>query len=854
MTDVDGRFTVHGLLPGSTRLDVLADGYAPAQHNIEKGPEIGETVDVGVLQLAPGASVLVRVVGLGELASQATVMLEGLGTEYTRGSSPMPLNLRGEVRVLDVNPGRRKWTVRQAGRVPCSGVVELPSRGGEVEIELPRADELSIDVVDSAGADVSEFNARVREVTSQSQRYEAGAPFVVQRSVGLDLSVHIEAEGFVPSERVLVPSHDKQVRIVLERPGRLELEIVGDFKALRAGSLPRNDKRSHALLDIGVSPVPLAEHEITKGSLVLDQLASGDHWVVVQSEGARPQAFGPFEVKSGEVTVGLIEPAPSVYLTGIVRDARSGAPLEGVTIRASESVEADALLFSLVAELSLAEDAEFVTESDGFFRIPAPGEGNTYLSASRDGYVTATIQAEPGDFRAEQIALQLEPVAAITLTVFFTQGELARGATISFQSLADDGEPLHSPRLEAVTDGDGKAAPSIKSGKAYAVAARLEVMGGVRYRVAHRSRLIDNTQDSSLVLVEDPGWLVLPPLVTELRVSGISDQGSSIDIECERREFDAPENLPIPAGEYRVEGLRDAEVVFALLRVDRGVHVPVHWDRGTGRLGIDFEASEWASARFRLISREPAHLGLTRHVALQAEGSSASVEALPHGRYDVTLLDWMGRDGQNHHVGRTIVAVVDANPSRVAFDVSEDRDLRVLLVDVLGASVAGASVRCLFDRAGALSLAVSTSDELGLAEVLIPQGCDGAVLRVVRAGFAPLVHALDLTSKGAELRLRLSSGGQIELSVDSAFPRGELAVQLVPTDLVVSELQRSVLAEVVARVSKRLRGIGPGEHLTLDGVPVGKYLVRASVNEEIVFEQSVAVFEGGSIAVSVNSP
>ncbi len=375
-TDARGQFRITGLPPGRFQLRASHPDYASA-----RGPQLalkrGQRREQLKLVMVPG------------------VMLVGLVTN-TRDEPVVGATIAAEFRA----PKR--------GAARSARPAQLAS-GPRSWAQGPHDD----------GAGVS-FDDRVQTVTGSDGRYRLGP-------IALDLTLHVSAVRHGGATRKIT------IGALADLPDE-QIERREDFTLVVADAAIRGRVRDSAGFPVRAAAVAIEradEHSIAlgrraesaeDGRFTIDGLARGRYQLTItHPDFPDAEAAAEADTRSDGQLV-EIALAYGGGVEGEVRDAHSGAPLDGAEI------------------IALGPDSarvERVADADGGFVLMPIAAGSWRLQASAPGYVAAQSSAievaagtEPRQITARDVRVELSRGATVAGTVFDELGRRARGVAV----------------------------------------------------------------------------------------------------------------------------------------------------------------------------------------------------------------------------------------------------------------------------------------------------------------------------------------------------------------------------------------------------------------------------------------
>ncbi len=855
LTDGEGRFELGGLLPTSSRIDVLAKGHAPLLHRFE-GPSPGEVVDLGVLAVEPGVSVLFRVTCGGARVEAGRLFLEARGDAFARGNAGLELDERGEALVDGMAAGSYEWTIERPGALACRGRLSVLPAGGVVSIEVPRQREVQLVVTDSAGAPVERFLVSAQEKQSRTRRLEGSGSLSIHCSEGAACQLTVEAPGYAPSPRVEVPSDQTRVDVRLARPGRLALSIEGahGLDAVRLGTLPAEQASLLRLIEFGIAPIPQSTRRLEGGEVCVEDLAPGEHWVVLEL-GAEPQAFGPFVVTEGATTSARLDVAPAALLHGLALDARTRARLPGVAVRVGGDLGSGPGLRLLFASLA-HEVPDAVSAEDGSFALPVRAGAVTSLILERRGYASQAVQVDSSARR--ELVVELEPLPAATVEVLLAEGLPANGARIDFaRPTALIPEPLGSVCLDQA----GTASLTVVPAGPVDAIVCVRAEQGVVYRAAFPGLSVCEGGHLRLVVAPDSGWILLPPAVCAAGGSFRARREATasagwLEVNCEARG--APSDLPlplevrVPPGAYRVELSSDSGLLIGTCEIVPGQRVTPEWLAAAGELTVEIQGSTWTSARVRVEAWEGQAAGHVTDLELERGAGAARLAHLPQGRFQVKLIGWTRPDGARVAARWTKTVTLGVEPMLVRFELLDVTPVEVRVTDERGRALPGLLVQCVIEPETPAGLSLQTvtdsTGQDGVVSLWLPPG--EAALAVDSPDRAPVVHALGAT-RSERVELICDPGGSLRVALADRPEAAAWQLRLQPDSTPASTVAAVFLGAALDRRSQPLADLAPGESATLAHLPAGSYKIVAVAEGRVVASVPVVVHAGSETAVSV---
>lgn len=428
-SDLEGRFTVVGMPPGSVTLVALKEGYA--KRSVEAtGPEGGATRTIDPVRLDRAGMIHGIVVRNGMPCAGAQVLV-GSGDVLTVAG------LDGRFVLRDVPPGTHELLARYStvSKQKASSPIEVTPGAdvGPIEIVIPGGRTITGEVVDIQGNPVTDALIGIDGDFAEAVFTNPDGTFDLEIPNGdVTLSAmtsDAEAIGFED----VSPRMREKVRIVVPLPPRIVLTAkvltLPDKKVVSSGilrvepvgggfELPGISKLLRSKRSILPRPVMMPA-----GVLRVERFPVGRMRMVLHCQG-----FAPF-VKEIEAAAGKpieLEPIllePGARIDGRVVDAQ-GKPVPSARVIVGE--EGD-LAFRRIASGGAMTDAK------GAFEISGISQHSRRLVVSAPGFATRTIDLVlPRDLlRKEPLVVELGPGSAVKIKVVDPNGApIAKGAVL----------------------------------------------------------------------------------------------------------------------------------------------------------------------------------------------------------------------------------------------------------------------------------------------------------------------------------------------------------------------------------------------------------------------------------------
>lgn len=391
LTDADGSFTLGGLAPDTDLRVTVAGAQAVAQALALRTGAAGTVLELGDLLLARGLQLDVFVTQQdGAPVQGARVGLEGHQPgEVQRGFHGTATDAQGRAVFRGLAPGVRKLLIEAPGLARARVGFELEAGSAHTTVHVPLDAGATFQVLVRAADGSAVQGATVTLVTSavNGERRVADTDAkggVVFEHVGQPVaSLFVRAAGFAAARVDGVGAGTLAV-VELERGftlrGRLVLNGAGSGSAWRAGA-ESVAGRSPQLLRTMATPSAVD----ADGRFEVPNIGYGPVAVAARSNaGESLLAVFTFVDQAEEHRV---EPDRPLRIAGIVTDARTGAPLEGVEV------------LYLGLETMLVPEAEAGafrarTDAAGRYSLPAVPDGTGFFVARTPGYATQKFSPE----------------------------------------------------------------------------------------------------------------------------------------------------------------------------------------------------------------------------------------------------------------------------------------------------------------------------------------------------------------------------------------------------------------------------------------------------------------------------
>jgi hypothetical protein len=395
-TSDSGRFDLEGLPPGQVRVEASDGRYVLADP-----PEVlisgGSRTDLGTLTLVFGAALRgeVRDTISGRPIPQAAIALvDGDKTRFRRMGARADTTGRfvlagvvGTHGVLEVSavgyqPRRQEVEVAPGQRLDLPPITLSPQQG------------LSVRVLDSAQQPVNGAVVTVRvdprgeplwtattadDGVAQLDALEGG-PFILR-------AVHASAG----ASRDVLGSAGQQITLTLGPPSALVGHIRGSDGSTPHGitvAVLRADNRAlTARQDLDAA---------AGGYFSFSSLEGGMYVVEAAASGFSQARSAPVEVTAGRETRLTLTLAAGGVITGVVRDATTGAPVAGANVQIG------------YARRALGGPLSASTDADGRFRVDGVDPERKTVEVSATGYITrmvSGVQAPSGRSLTIDVAL-----------------------------------------------------------------------------------------------------------------------------------------------------------------------------------------------------------------------------------------------------------------------------------------------------------------------------------------------------------------------------------------------------------------------------------------------------------------
>lgn len=663
-------------------------------------------------------------------------------------------------------------------------------------------------------------------------RSEGSAPV---RS-GKDGSFAIAVRALPASLEVSAPGfRSRQVRVE-KLPGKKGLQILLERGEQVRGSLV--DERGGAVAEAWFwiereqagrrrSESRLVRTE--RGAFLLDLPEPGSYRLRVQAQGFREESLPEVSVSAGEVyALGPVLLRRGAGITGVVVEALSGEPLEGVDVEVEPSGTQllDAVLHQRVLRA--------VTDREGRFSVTGLGTGRFGLTARRSDYAPVLAQASLETDRTEDLGpLRMERGVLLRGTVVDREGNPR--AAVRVRLFGPEPGTL-VPLAERTTARDGTfEGPALASGRYQAqvwggrllLAQEIEVPGGREEwpleLVAGGVRLSgvvtrggEPVQGGSLILrpALDPGESRGKVFLSSPNAGTFSLGLSDTRLSAEVREDGTFEVSDVPTGTLKVDYASGSGTVAREIQVPDSPEASVTLEIGgvelRGRV-VDRAQEAGVEALLRVTDEGGAQVA---SMPTDAEGAF-SVRNLTPGRYTVEAT----AEGFAPRVLTGIVAAPEALPIEIPLDRGGSGSLRVRLRKPDGAPASWVSLALL--------------DEAGRAVRTLPtDGAGEKRFEDLPAGLYVLVWADPYAGTGASEPFRidggretdfqrtLSEGGAVQIRCDLELCAGQ------PIDsLSLSTPSGAEISPFLSGLSAALRFSATGE-VALGRLSPGSYLLK----------------------------
>lgn len=298
---------------------------------------------------------------------RAFSMLEGQA--YLAADRPAPA---GHVRLTDLPPGEHWIVVDADGFARVSRMVMLVSGARSLALDTPPQRILDVDVVDEAGAPVSEASLEVSagDPFPVGARSDAGGRALVTRLTEGPYVVAVSHAGYDAVE-VRHASDEKPLRVVLKKLGALRVAVLGPDGAPAAATVE--------ITSAVLWPSRRADTD-ADGKVRIGGLSAGSYALRAVSGGltsATELAVTLAQGQEREVTLRL-SPGMSVEVRVLDGESEPATPLAGARVALAE------------AGLS-AFPVEGVTGKSGAVTLGPIPHGGASVTVSRDEFVSVTV-------------------------------------------------------------------------------------------------------------------------------------------------------------------------------------------------------------------------------------------------------------------------------------------------------------------------------------------------------------------------------------------------------------------------------------------------------------------------------
>lgn len=731
-TDHTGRFQIKGLLPDSRTLHILADNYAPLRHEFV-GPSLGETVDIGSLTLEPGIDVTFHVTSPAVLEEGTRLFLEMKGKESSRGAEGLLLGAQGKVLVADMHPGKYKWDLERPGAVCATGEIHIEENTQDVRIQVAATRTLEVKVRTEDGLPIEDVTLKVYEKDGRRFHVKMDGSFSLSCSEEKSANIKAKASGFVDSPRIRVPAAEDSIEIVLQRLGRLQIQLIGmDARpSLRLGV--KSEAMRNETSPFGGTPpgVRFRDYSIENQQVVVADVEPGTIEVMLDL-GAGPTPFGPFVVKAAEITVIQIEVQLPREITAVVRDSKTHAPIAGAEIRHTTSRGND-FARTLGKMIGVNKPADAISNAEGKFTALAFPKGPSYFSVVAPHYEAKTARFNASASQPYQVELTAFPSAP--LRVLFSQGQAAHNAVVNFLSIAG-GLPSSIGSVSIDENGEG-IIDTVPSGACFPTV-DYHQSNSVRYRVGFSSQRIRDNQLVEFTLVENPGWLTFEEL-PQGKVQRVSVRSAHATmnlgtlIRCDS-DWWQPSRAPLPItpGTYRVTAISAGKEYLASCMVRSGETTHVIWDsQGEGQISVELLGGDWTTCQLALSFESGDFAGEKRHLSFDRTPQGMVIENLPEGKYLVRLVAWTDLRGNRHKPSWSQRATVNDQAGTVHFRLDAAAMASIFVVDGNGTPLDRARVACAAVNDSETTLVDGITNKNGRIQLLLPLG--EVVFRISRS-------------------------------------------------------------------------------------------------------------------------
>ncbi|MEE2857684.1 MAG: carboxypeptidase regulatory-like domain-containing protein [Planctomycetota bacterium] len=418
-SDSEGRFRLV-LEVGGDRIVVTARGFARfSQDILDEGGDLGDLV-LSPAELVEGLVLSPDGSPLSGARVTASEQVEG-SRRQRRASSTAWSDVNGSFKLELPQPDRR-WGIK--GSFPLlleSDVLTVEPRGNNVtgvQLVLRWGAEVSGTVVGEGvavvGASVTLSYGRSRNRNRSARTDEAGQ-FMIRGLEAGTFSLRASAEGFGDAridQIVLAPDEQRRVEIQLRREAELTGIVIDHFGAPMAS------------VRVSVSDSSGAwrrSNTADDGRFSIDQLAPGLVNIRAEATGFMRSTLSDIDPALGPIEIVMDR---SYELRGFVVDAETGDPIS----RARVSAQREGTRGSWDR-----------ASREGLFRIDGLRAGQYRVSASADGFISASFNIEvPGNDPEELIVIELEPGGRIIVDVVDLAGASVEGASLRAYRLEDD--------------------------------------------------------------------------------------------------------------------------------------------------------------------------------------------------------------------------------------------------------------------------------------------------------------------------------------------------------------------------------------------------------------------------------
>ena len=542
-TDAAGRFALRGLDPGSTRVAVRTEAFAPLDREGVVVPDSG-TLALGDFVLAHGLVLEGRVVderGDGVAGARVGHDVEGRGWfGGGRSTGVVPLaetDVLGAFRTRPLLPGA--WTLRvDSDAHPTAwfeGAAYSHGTSGGHVLALERAWRITGRLVVPGVEDLSSYSvsAKVAEEADgvDAWRYEqrfvttlcaSDGTFAFERLRAVDAATVYELSGRRVTGKVVrnvgegvrAPVGTEGVRLVGEALAALTFELRS-----ASDDAPIDDARITLAVQ-GNNTVDLSG----RGSVVA--VGPGRYRVPDIEEASKAARFGLRISKEGsrrclvsglgltpgkESALGIVRLEPEALQEVRVVDALTGAPIGGASLRSEPARKTYPSAMEERAVVHYDASDEDTSGPDGIGRLAVVVDARTWIRAEHDAYAVALVPVEPGPSSAA-LEIALHRGAELRVRVVDGVGAPVVGDHVNITPVdgsASDFQ-VHSFSRSDTTDAEGRVVferlPSgpTQVGRAEGVEGS-RVMIDLEEQGVHELTLRAPSRVSALVLVRESG-------------------------------------------------------------------------------------------------------------------------------------------------------------------------------------------------------------------------------------------------------------------------------------------------------------------------------------------------------------